>query len=168
MKPSINFIIVLSISILLAANNRGRAQTLKAAVKDLAFMAGTWTQQHAWGDMEEFWGEPMGNSMVSSYRCVKDGKIIFYEFVVIEDGEDGPVLRLRHFNPGSIGWEDKNTPLLFPLVQVENNTAVFETVNKSLKMTYRVAPKSKMDILLEEKNKDGNWVKTIFNFVYKN
>jgi hypothetical protein len=53
------------------------AQGIKASIKGLSFMAGTWTIKHKWGDMEEFWGPPMGDNMVSSYRCVKDGKVVF-------------------------------------------------------------------------------------------
>ena len=56
------------------------AQVPPKNIKDLAFMAGKWTTHSAWGDMEENWSEPMGNNMMCSYRCVKDGKVIFYEF----------------------------------------------------------------------------------------
>ncbi|MHA4812545.1 DUF6265 family protein [Flavitalea flava] len=67
--------------------------------------------------MEEFWGPPIGNNMICSYRCVKDGKVVFYEFVVIEQkdtlSESVPVMILRHFKPGSISWEDKDKPNLF-------------------------------------------------------
>jgi hypothetical protein len=38
------------------------AQLKKASVNDLAFMAGKWTLKHEWGDMEEFWGQPMGDT----------------------------------------------------------------------------------------------------------
>jgi hypothetical protein len=143
------------------------AQTLKANTKDLSFMTGTWAQKHEWGDMEEFWGAPMGDCMVSTFRCVKDGKVVFYEFVVIEQTGAVPVLKLRHFNPGSIGWEDKYSPLLFPLVSLQNNKAVFETADKSLRMTYSVVPKSKMDIELEEKDKTGKLVRTDFHFIWQ-
>jgi hypothetical protein len=124
-------------------------------------------EKHEWGDMEEFWGAPMGDCMVSTFRCVKDDKIVFYEFVVIEQTGPVPVLKLRHFNPGSIGWEDKNTPLLFPLVLLQNNKAVFEVADQSLRMTYSIIPKNKMDIQLEEKDKTGKLVKTSFHFTWQ-
>jgi hypothetical protein len=47
-------------------------------MKDLSFMAGKWTTESEWGQMEENWSEPMGNCMMCAYRCVKDGKIVFY------------------------------------------------------------------------------------------
>lgn len=157
---------IITILLLFFAGNI-QAQELKADVKDLSFMSGTWGQVHEWGDMEETWSKPMGNCMVSTFRCLKDGKVVFYEFVVIEQEGNTPVLKMRHFNPGSIGWEDKNTPLEFSLIELSKNKAVFEVKDKSLKMTYTVTPKSKMDIVLEEKNKDGVMQKTQFNFKYK-
>src|ERR1700748_342355 len=101
------------------------AQTLKADIKDLSFIAGTWGQRHEWGDMEEFWGPPMGNNMICSYRCVKDGKVLFYEFVVIEQVDSSPVMILRHFKTGNIAWEEKDKPEYYPLVALSYNTAVF-------------------------------------------
>ena len=142
------------------------AQQFKASVSDLAFIAGTWQVKHEWGDMEEYWGAPIGNSMVSSFRCVKDGKPVFYEFVIIEQEGDVPVMKLRHFNPGSIGWEEKNAPLSYPLVSLERNKAVFEAKDQSVRLIYAVAS-DKLDVILEEKNKKGELEKIVFNFSLK-
>lgn len=142
------------------------AQEFKASVKDLAFMSGTWTVNHKWGDMEEFWGPPMGNCMVSSYRCVKDGKVVFYEFVVIEQGGNVPVMKLRHFNPGSIGWEEKNAPLDYPLIAFEKNKAVFGPKDQSLRLTYALIS-GNLQVPLEEKNKNNEWEKMMFNYIRK-
>ena len=126
------------------------AQTLKADIKDLSFMAGIWSQHHEWGDMEEFWGPPMGNNMVCSYRCVKDGKVLFYEFVVIEQMDSIPVMILRHFKPGNIGREEKDKPEHYPLVELDRHKAVFASTG--VRLTYHRVDQDHMDILLEEKN----------------
>ncbi|RYG06289.1 MAG: hypothetical protein EOO02_01090 [Chitinophagaceae bacterium] len=143
------------------------AQSFKAKLKDLAFMSGTWTQAHQWGDMEEFWGEPMGDNMICSYRCVKNGKTIFYEFIVIEQDSLIPVMKLRHFSRGNISWEEKDKPLNYPLVALSKNEAVFEAPDKSLRMIYRRLSETKMDIVLEEKDKDGKMTTEIFNYSKK-
>ena len=140
---------------------------LKASVNDLAFMAGTWTQHHEWGDMEEFWGPPMGDNIVCSYRCVKNGKIVFYEFMTIEQTGEKPILFVRHFNKGSIGWEDKDKPYQMPLISLKENEATFESLNKNVNMVYRRLSPTKMDIILNEKGKDGNWKQDIFNYTLK-
>src|SRR5579863_6202246 len=135
-----------------------RAQTFKADIKDLSFMTGTWGQHHEWGDMEEFWGPPMGNNMICSYRCVKAGKVLFYEFVVIEQSDSVPVMILRHFNPGSVAREEKDKPERYPLVSMNGDNAVF--ASPAVRLTYRKIDAIHMDILLEE-NKDS----TIFHYI---
>jgi hypothetical protein len=97
-------------------------------------------------------GLPMGYSMISSYRCVKDGKVVSYEFVVIEQGENVPLMKLRHFNPGSIGWEDKNSSLEYSLVELGKYKAVFEATDKSLRLIYWLVSKN-LEVILEEKIK---------------
>jgi hypothetical protein len=141
--------------------------TFKAHIKDLHFMAGKWSMQHQWGDMEENWSAPMGDNMVCSYRCVKDGKIVFYEFIVIEQSDSVPVMKLRHFSPGSIGWEDKNNPYAYPLVQLSASTAVFQRPDKKLKMTFTRKSPEALSVNLEKEEKDGKWSKDVFDYSLK-
>ncbi|WP_295768694.1 DUF6265 family protein [uncultured Mucilaginibacter sp.] len=143
------------------------AQVKNFKINDLSFMAGTWTLKHQWGDMEEFWGPPMGNNMVSSYRCVKDGKVVFYEFVVIEQTNGDPVMKMRHFNPGSIAWEDKDKPHTYKLIVLTKSKAVFEDDKKEVKLTYERTSSTKMNCILEEKDKKGKLQKDIFAYTLK-
>lgn len=94
-------------------------------IQDLSFISGKWATTTEWGDLEEYWSEPLGNCMTCTFRCVKDGKVLFYEFIVIEQQSDSiPVIKLRHFNPGNIAWEDKEHPYLYPLQKTERNCQV--------------------------------------------
>ncbi|MDB5126539.1 DUF6265 family protein [Mucilaginibacter sp.] len=140
------------------------AQLKKASVNDLAFMAGKWALKHEWGDMEEFWGQPMGDNMVSTFRCVKDGKVVFYEFMAIEQSDSIPVMKLRHFNKGSIGWEDKDKPYLMPVIKLAKNEVVFESLDKAVLITYKRISPLKMDCILDEKGKDGKWKRDVFAY----
>lgn len=159
--------ILTAIIIFIFISGNSPAQVAKAKISQLAFMTGTWMQKHAWGDMEEFWGEPMGDSMISSFRVVKDGKVAFYEFVVIEEQNQVPVFKMRHFNRGSIGWEEKDKPLLFYLVNIEKNKADFELKDKSVHITYQLIAPDKLDVILIEKDKEGKLKKDIFNYSRK-
>lgn len=165
MKTCLKYIAI--IITLASLTNTAFAQVKEEKVSQLAFMAGTWTQQHKWGDMEEFWSKPMGDNMVSSFRNVKDGKVTFYEFVVIEQTDSIPVMKMRHFNRGSIAWEEKDTPFLLPLVKLEHDLAGFESVDKSVRLAYKRVSTEKMDVILEEKGKDGKWQKDVFNYTLK-
>ena len=133
-------------------------------IKDLAFMAGKWTTKGEWGDMEENWSAPFGNSMMCSYRCVKNGKVVFYEFIVIEQQPSGPVMKLRHFNPGLIAWEDKDKPYDYPLMFLDENVARFERPDKKTALTFQRIGDDQLKVILERQDKDGKWVQDEFNY----
>ncbi len=139
------------------------AQPVKQ-LKDLSFLSGKWVTSSQWGEMEEYWSQPMGNSMMCAYRCVKDGKVIFYEFVVIEQEATGPVMKLRHFNPGNIAWEEKDKPYEYPLVFVEADRARFERPDKKTALTFYRISSNKLNVVLERQEKDGKWVEDVFNY----
>ena len=157
----------LAILLILIVGFTASAQSRKPSVRDLSFMAGTWTLKHQWGDMEEFWGQPMGDNMVSTFRCVKGGKVVFYEFMAIEQSDSAAVMKLRHFNKGSIGWEEKDKPYLMPAVKFANNEVVFESLDKTVRITYKRLSPLKLDCTLDEKDKDGKWSKDVFNYTLK-
>ncbi|MGV3657529.1 MAG: DUF6265 family protein [Chitinophagaceae bacterium] len=140
---------------------------LKADIKDLRFLQGVWQTQHEWGDMEEAWSAPEGNSMMGSFRCVKDGKVIFYEFMVIEQKDTVPVLYLRHFSPGSVAWEDKEAPGLYPLTKLEPGKAQFHKSDGRVVLTFRRTAPAQLQIVLESANKEGKWETTEFNYRLK-
>lgn len=140
------------------------AQT-KADLTQLNFMSGKWTGSMAWGDMEEYWSEAMGDNMVCAFRCVKDGKTIFYEFIVIEQSEHGvPVMKLRHFSRGNIAWEEKDKPYEYPLAKLEQNKAVFEAVDKKTRLIYERVNANQLRALLE-REKNGKW--EVDEFLYQ-
>ena len=143
------------------------AQLKSASINDLAFMTGTWFNKNGSVGMEEFWGKPMGDNMASTFRYIKKGKATFYEFVVIEQTDSVPVMKIRHFNRGSIGWEDKDKPFLMPLVKLTQDQADFQSVDKSVYLIYRRLSPMRMDAILEEKNKEGLMHKEVFSFTLR-
>ncbi len=140
------------------------AQAPVRNIKDLAFMSGKWITHSAWGDMEENWSTPMGNCMMCAYRCVKDGKVIFYEFIVIEQTDSGPVMKLRHFSPGNIGWEEKDKPYEYPLMFLEPDKARFERPDKKTALTFHRTAPDKMQVILERQDQNGRWVEDVFDY----
>jgi hypothetical protein len=139
--------------------------TQKFKITDLEFMTGNWKATSNWGDMDEIWSRPLGNCMMCTFRCVKDGKVVFYEFIVIEQNvyDSVPVLKLRHFNPGSIGWEDKENPYLYPVTFLSNQRVVFERPDKKTTITYeRISKNTLKSVLIQEDG--GNQKTTEFIF----
>ena len=83
--------------------------------------------------MDDCWSPPLGDNMQCMYRFVKDGKVQFYEFIVIEETPEGLYLRLKHFNKGLIGWEEKEKSLGGPITALEKNKATFDWLTYELR-----------------------------------
>lgn len=137
---------------------------VKADLAQLSFMAGKWEGKMEWGKLEEYWSEPDGNNMFCAFRCVQNGKALFYEFILIEQTSTGvPTMLLRHFNPGNIAWEEKNNPHAYPVVELTDNRAVFEAVDKQTRLIYERQSETRLLVILE-RVKDGK--KEVDEFVY--
>ena len=57
----------------------------------------------------------------------------------------------RHFKPGSIAWEDKDHPNVYSLIELKPNRAAFMSEDGSVKLTYALIDKDKLDVIHEEK-----------------
>lgn len=118
-------------------------------VADLDWLAGHWVGELDGAVIEEHWSTPGGSVVMGMFRWVKpqeDGapaganRIALYELFAIEPGDDGrPVLRLRHFSPGLVAWEDKDAPLELRLVESGDKRAVWETSGEDgpVRLEYR-------------------------------
>lgn len=126
---------------------------VKADMSQLTFIAGEWRGKMDWGEIEEYWSEPLGDNMMCTFRCVKNGKALFYEFVLIESKAGVPTMKLRHFNPGSIGWEDKENPNEYFLIELTSTKCVFEAADKKTRLGYeRISTEKLLAVLEQEKN----------------
>ena len=128
----------------------GASSLSKVTLSDLGFISGLWQAEWAGGLGEEHWSTSSGDSMVGTFRFVKDGKARFYEFMLIEQTADGPVLRLKHFNPGLIGWEEKAQVYSYPLIEYRQTIAVFERGDKKSRLTFNRTSKETLSVLLEQ------------------
>ena len=105
------------------------------------------------GIIDEHWSEPAGDSMMGVYRNIKDGKVEMYELLVIEQTTKGPILHLRHFNLGLVAWEEKAEVWSYPLARFAPGDAVFESVDKRIRITYRDAGHGVPESTLERTGK---------------
>ena len=87
-----------------------------ATLDDAAFLVGRW-EGTAFGErMEESWSAPTGGSMVGTFKLFDGDKPAMYEIMLLTV-EDGTLsLKVKHFNPGFIAWEDKEDYVNFRLV----------------------------------------------------
>ena len=86
----------------------------KFDIHDYAWLSGTWLGDGFGGTSEETWGQPASDgTMMGMYRHFKsDGTMSFCEFWILN--EKG--IRLKHFNPDLVGWEEKEDYITFEMV----------------------------------------------------
>ena len=94
-------------------------------IDDLTWLSGSWRGKKDNGFIEEQWSRPEGDTMMGMFRWVKESGVFFYEFMTIEQTKEGLILRIKHFNPGLIGWEEKDISFSCILTQLENEKAAF-------------------------------------------
>lgn len=104
------------------------SDTIKADIKDLGWIAGHWQGEAFGGIIDEVWLPPLGQSMLGTFKLVKDGKDGFMEILTISETPNGSLeLSLRHFNPDLVAWEKKEEVLRFPLLRLERHRAYFRS-----------------------------------------
>jgi hypothetical protein len=126
------FLIVLNIIPIVAL-----AQKPDAALQPLTFLSGRWTSDSAEGQEEEYWSQPMGKSMVGTYRLMKDGDAVFYEFWAIEVEDGKAIFKMKHFDRGLIGWEEKADMVRLPLSVGGGQDISFTKPDGSLSIRYQ-------------------------------
>lgn len=135
----------------------------KAKLEDLTFLSGHNRSEMHDGIIDEHWSEVGGDSMIGMFRYIKGGKVQIYEFLTIEQTSDGPELRLKHFNPGLIRWEEKGQVHSYPLSSCQpGREAVFERPDKETRITYRSTSKDMLQSTLERKGKKTE----VYDFVH--
>ena len=127
-----------------------------ATVDDMSWLAGRWTGTGLGGDTEETWTAPMAGEMLGTFRLVRSGKPVFYEFLRLTVTDRGLVMQLKHFNPDLKGWEEKEKFVEFRYVKTEGKTVFFEG------LTFRRDSDSELTIFLALKNKEGQYREETF------
>jgi hypothetical protein len=97
-----------------------------ARVSDLVWLAEHWTSEEGAVFQEEVWQAPVGDNMLGLWRYMEGGKLRLSEYLMIMQEEQGPVMRLRHFTPAGVGWEEKDKPINLRLTRLDGASAVFE------------------------------------------
>lgn len=115
----------------------GVSATLSTAVfaqssptlNDLSFLEGHWEGDFR-GDRtyEKHWSRPNGNTIMGMLRFINaDGETVMFELLTLEPESSGEIiLRVKHFQPGLLGRQEKNDSDRYRLIEAGGNRAVFE------------------------------------------
>ena len=108
------------------ARRLGDNQPAPATLADVAWLQGHWVGDGLGGVSEEQWSPARGGVMMGTYRLLKDGKPVFYEFILLAEDNGTLVMKLKHFHPDFSGWEEKSNFITFRLVAVEPRAVHFD------------------------------------------
>ncbi len=108
-----------------ALNEYPKTPLADPRITDLQWLSGNWTGSHGEDQIEEYWSPLTAGTMMGMFRWIHEGRVRFYEFMTIEREGRELLLRIKHFNPGLLGWEEKDTSTEFVLVQISRDEAVF-------------------------------------------
>ena len=116
-------------------------------VEDFAWLAGYWRGEGLGGVCEEIWSEPLAGSMIGIFRLVRDGEPVFSEHMSLGADAEGFALKVKHFTPDFVAWEDKEEAIRFGLDELRPGEAVFgglrirRTDEGNLEITIRLTRK---------------------------
>lgn len=122
---------------------------MAARVEDLGWLAGRWRGEAFGGVADEVWSAPEGGALVAMYRLVKEDAVTFYELATISEEDGGLVLRIRHFHPDLVAWEEKDAPQAFPLIRLGEREAEFDGI------AYRLVDDDTLRVRLRIQRKGG-------------
>jgi len=124
--------------------------TLAPKLKNISWISGNWKGEAFGGITEENWSEPLGNSMMATFKLVTDNKVTFYEIEIIRELESTLILQLKHFNNDLKGWETKDETIDFPLKEILPNKVIFEG------MTFEKTGENTMSVFVDIHQEDGS------------
>ncbi len=120
---------LLALTLVFSVLGEARAQSTppaaEARIEEAAWLAGRWVGTGFGGEMEETWAPPIGGQMVGHFRYWRDGEPQFYEFMMLDVVEGGVRMRVKHFNPDMVGWEEKDGWHTFEPVSVGPEALLF-------------------------------------------
>jgi hypothetical protein len=164
------FAVVASLVLCQAASSSGvqppAPAPAKAAVDDLAWIAGAWGGTLNGRTIEQHWMRPAGGSMVGMYRSIRDGRATLYEILAIEARDGEVFLRIKHFAPGAglVSREEKDQSVDYALVKAESRTAVFEGTGAAPARVTFHGPSPEALTITVEGERDGKRSATEFKY----
>ena len=123
----------------------------KHQLSELAWLTELWTGEGLGGTCDEIWMPQMDNAMQGIFRYSKDGKIVFTEYMIIEQLDSNISLKLKHFSKDLTPWEENDKWITFELIKIEGTTAYFNGLTYSRK-------KDELTIKLIFIEGEENWI----------
>ena len=135
--------------LLLSMSAQAEEGASKPTLDELNWLVGNWQVPGFGGICEEVWLPASAGSMVGTFKMSVNGKVQFYELMVITVDSTGPTLKLKHFNSDMTGWEEKDEVINFSFNSAGKNELSIGA------LTYMKLAEDSLHILVDRKSKDG-------------
>lgn len=87
-----------------------------ARVEAAAWLAGQYVGTGLGGEVEYQWLPPRAGGMFGTFRSIRDGRTVFSEIITLAEIDGSLVLRVKHFSPEFVAWEEKDKHIEFKLI----------------------------------------------------
>lgn len=125
--------LMLILILLGAPTDTGQPVDPRLRVSDLSWLEGCWQGTGFGKRVTECWMRAPDGRMTGMFQLIGDGGAQeMSEIFVLDDFEDGPAIRLKHFGPELIGWEAHDAFVVFELRETGPDFARFDG------LTYRL------------------------------
>ena len=112
-------------------------------LSDLAWLEGCWEGTGFGNRVGECWMKAPDGRLTGMFQMIDgDGKQTMSEIFVLDEFEDGPAIRLKHFHPDLTGWEGRDDFVVFPLRETGPDFARFDG------LTYRLTEDDRLIVEL--------------------
>ena len=96
-----------------------------ATLDDAALLVGNWEGTAFGSRFEAVWNPPSADSMVGLFKLFKGDEVAFYELLLLTVEDGSLSLKVKHFSPEFIAWEEKDDFIEFSLVKIADDALHF-------------------------------------------
>lgn len=131
-QPVIAIVAIVLVAVvmpLLAGERTPSAQAnAPAQIEDFVWLTGSWVGEGLGGLLEETWSPPRGGMMLGSFRLIKDDEVSFMEIITLSEHDGQIQMRVKHFHPDLVGWEERADFVTFHLRNLTPEQADFNSL----------------------------------------
>ena len=100
-----------------------------ATLDDVAWLVGSWEGEAFGGRFEEVWNPPSAGSMLGMFKTLDGDAVGFYELLLLVEEEGSLSLKVKHFSPDFVAWEDKEDFVDFRFIKTEPDAIHFSGIS---------------------------------------
>jgi len=125
----------------------------KPRLAALQWLIGEWLEETEGRRCDELWTREANGNMAGVFRWMAEGRAKMYEFMVLEEKENGLRLHLKHFGTDLVGWEEKDVTEVFDVIGADSRQFICISRNESprLSITYHLTSDDELAVLVEKR-----------------